>query len=41
MKLADANVLLFAANQTSDEHEAAWTWLEAAFESLEAWALPG
>ncbi|MSQ19731.1 MAG: PIN domain-containing protein [Betaproteobacteria bacterium] len=32
MKLPDVNVLLFAANQGSDEHEAARTWLESAFE---------
>ncbi len=31
MKLPDVNVLLFAANKASPEHERARTWLESAF----------
>ena len=31
MKLPDVNVLLYAANQASTEHEEARTWLESAF----------
>ncbi|MGA8054562.1 MAG: type II toxin-antitoxin system VapC family toxin [Burkholderiales bacterium] len=31
MKLPDVNVLLFAANNASAEHEQARTWLESAF----------
>lgn len=31
MRLPDVNVLLFAANRASAEHEEARTWLEAAF----------
>lgn len=31
MKLPDVNVLLFAANSASAEHEQARTWLESAF----------
>ncbi|MFN0299157.1 MAG: type II toxin-antitoxin system VapC family toxin [Burkholderiales bacterium] len=32
MKLPDVNVLLFASNQGSAQHDAARTWLESAFE---------
>jgi len=40
MKLLDANILLYAYDKSSTHHEICRTWLESAFNTPEAIALP-